>query len=71
MKWFLVVFIFGQPQGTADSLSNREYATRADCWAESAERVLALQSVGFHGRFFCMRQRMPEAEMKRQPIGEF
>ncbi len=71
MKWFLVVALFGQPDGTADSLANVKYETREACWGDAPRRVLAMQSVGAHGRFFCMRERMPDAEMRRQPIGEF
>lgn len=71
MKWFLVVYLFGQPDGTADSLANVKYESRADCLADAPRRVRALRSVGAHGRFFCMRERMPDVEMRHQPIGEF
>lgn len=71
MKWFLVVLIYGQPADTGASLANFRYASRAECWANAPERVGALASVGWHGRFTCMRERMPDAELRRQPRAEF
>lgn len=71
MKWFLVVLLTNGPADIGDSMSRFIYATRAECWAAAPDRVGALASVGLHGRFTCMREKMPDAELHRQPRGEF
>lgn len=72
MKWFLALALFNEDPKIAENLAAAQlYTTQVDCLTDAAARIAALYSVGIHGRFFCMRQKMPDAEIARLPIGEF
>lgn len=69
MMWFLVVmFSDGRP---APSMSNKVYPSRIACLADAPGRVGALASVDLHGRYLCMRRHEPDAQLAREPKGEF
>ncbi len=65
----LILALPGGPPEPMESLATAlAFRTREACYAEAARRAAVIKSARVHGRYLCMYDREPDAQLRRERI---
>lgn len=72
--WFMVIALAHVTPLTENfeaSMTQKHYASQADCISDARDRLSPLAAINMHGRYMCMYHGEPDREMMHAPKWAF